>query len=124
MIETTTSCSRCSRPIEGAPIGVSVEGGPLHELDPALHICLECARSLAQWLDRGRNRNAHPKPQLQESPKPEGQHQHRKHRSRGDRARQKQRKALLRNVGLVALLVAVNVMVMFMLIKFLHSPSE
>ena len=42
----------------------------------------------------------------------------------GDRRRHRERKALLRNVGLVVLLVLVNILVMMLVIKFLHSPAE
>ena len=35
-----------------------------------------------------------------------------------------ERKALLRNIALLTLLVVVNVLVMMMVIKFVNSPSE
>jgi ribosome-binding protein aMBF1 (putative translation factor) len=124
MNETIVCCGRCGHTIEGAPIGVSMDGGPLHETDPILHICPNCAGSLTRWLERGRRRAVPPSPILQKSTNADDQARHRKHRSHDDQTRRKQRKALLRNVGLVALLVLVNVMVMFVLIKLLHSPSE
>jgi len=124
MTETTTKCGRCSRTIEDTPIGVSVDGGPLYSTDPVLRICPECAASPSRWLERGRRRAAPPKPVPQESIDTDDQTRHRKHQSRGDRRRHRHRKALLRNVGLLVLLVLLNILVMFMVIKFLHSPSE
>jgi ribosome-binding protein aMBF1 (putative translation factor) len=124
MTETTTCCGRCGQTIEGVPIGVSVDGGPQLSTDPVLRICLECAASLARWLERRRCRAAPPKPVPQESKDKDDQTPHRKHRSLGGRRRHHVRKALLRNVGLLVLLVLANVLVMIMVIKFLHSPSE
>ena len=124
MTETTTTCGRCSRTIEDTPIGVSVDGGPLHSTDPVLSICPECAASLSRWLERGRRRAAPPKPVPQESKDKDDQTPHRKHQSLVGRRRHHERKALLRNVGLLVLLVLANVLVMIMVIKFLHSPSK
>jgi len=124
MTETTACCGRCSRTIEDTPIGVSVDSGPLHETDPILRICPDCASSLSRWLERGRRRAGPPKPVPQESNGTVDQPRHRKHQSRGDRRRHHERKSLHRNVGLVVLLVLVNILVMFMVIKLLHSPSE
>ncbi len=124
MTETTTQCERCSRTIEDTPISVSVDGGPLHSTDPVLSICPECAASLSRWLERDRRRAASPRPMVQEPKDADDQPRHRKHPSRGDRRRHRERKALLRNVGLVVLLVLVNILVMIIVIKFLHSPSE
>jgi len=123
MTETTATCRRCSRAIEDTPIGVSVDGGPQLSTDPVLRICPECAASLSRWLERGRRRAAPPKPVPQESKDADDQPRHRKHRSRGDRRRHHDRKAIHRNVGLVVLLVLVNALVMFMVIKFLKAPS-
>ena len=66
MTETTASCGRCSQTIEDTPIGVSVDGGPLHSTDPVLRICPEHAASLARWLKRGRRRAVSPRPMVQE----------------------------------------------------------
>jgi len=66
MTETTACCGRCSRTIEDTAIGVSVDGGPLHETDPVLCLCPECAASLARWLERGRRRAASSRPMVQE----------------------------------------------------------
>ena len=124
MTETTACCGRCSRTIEDTPNGVSVNGGPLHSTDPVLRICPECAASLSRWLERGRRRTAPPKPVPHESKGTDDQSRHRKPQSLGGRRRHHVRKALLRNVGLLVLLVLANVLVMIMVIKFLHSPSE
>jgi len=124
MNETTVCCGRCGRLIEGASIGVAMDGGPLHETDPVLHICPNCAESLTRWLERGRRQAAARKPVPQESRDTDDQTRHRNDQSRGSRRRHHDRTALLRRVRLVALLVLVNVMVMFVLIKLLHSPSE
>ncbi len=60
MTEATASCGRCSRTIDDTPIGVSVDGGPLHSTfdRPSPPICPECAASMARWLERGRHRAA------------------------------------------------------------------
>src|SRR5208282_210139 len=63
MTETTATCGRCGHTIEDTPIGVSVDGGPLHPTDPVLSIC---AASLSRWLERGRRRAASPRPMVQE----------------------------------------------------------
>jgi len=123
MTETTACCGRCGHTIEDTPIGVSVDGGPLHSTDPVLSICPECAASLSRWLERGRRRAAPPKPVPHESKGTDDQSRHRKPQSLGDRRRHHERKAIHRNVGLVVLLVLVNALVMFMVIKFLKAPS-
>ena len=124
MTETTATCGRCSRAIEDTPIGVSVDGGPLHSTDPVVRICPECAASLARWLERGRRRAASPRPMVQEPKDADDQPRHRKHRSREDRRRHRQRRALLRKIALITLLVVVNVLVVMMVIKFVNSPPE
>ena len=124
MTETTATCGRCSRTIEDTPIGVSVDGGPLHSTDPVLSICPECAASLSRWLERGRRRATSSRPMVQEPKDADDQPRHRKHRSREDRRRHQQRKALLRNIALITILVAVNVLVVMLVIKFVNSPSE
>ena len=48
MTETTAYCGRCGETIEGSPIGVSVDGGPLHSTDHVLDICSGYAGSLDQ----------------------------------------------------------------------------
>jgi hypothetical protein len=86
MTETTATCGRCSRTIEDTPIGVSVDGGPLHSADPLLRICAECAASLARWLERGRRRAATPRWMVKETKDADDQPRHRKHRSPGNLA--------------------------------------
>ena len=51
MTETTACCGRCSRTIEDTPIGVSMNGGPLHSIDAVLRICPECAAFLHSCPD-------------------------------------------------------------------------
>jgi len=124
MTETTAACGRCSRTIEDSPIGVSVDGGPLRETDPVLGLCPECAASLARWLERGRRRTTSSRPMVQEPKDADDSPRHRKNRSREEVRRQRDRKTVLRKIALITLLVAVNVLVVMLVIKFVNSPAE
>ena len=65
MTETTASCGRCSRTIEDTPIGVSVDGGPLHSTDPVPHICREWRHPWPDgWSEAGAG--PLPRPMVQE----------------------------------------------------------
>ncbi len=96
----------------------------MHPTDPEFCICPVCAGSLARWLERGRRRAATSRPVSPEPEEGKQQPHHREHRSRRLGRARRNRKALLRNIGLLALLILVNAFFVMMVIKFVSSPSE
>ena len=123
MTATKTSCGRCSRTLEDTTVGVSVDGGPMQSTDPVFRICPVSADRWPAGSSgdgtgprlRGRSRRDPRRKRAasaQETSIP-----------RCSRAR-RNRKALLRNIGLLTLLIMVNAFFVMMVISSWTPPSE
>ena len=99
-------CSRCGVLIEGEPVRVVVQSGPLHLAHPVINLCRACADSMSRWFARNRKSEGG-----EPAPRPAERSNTSSHSRRHRRGKAEKRKGLIR--------AAIGITVVFLGFAFL-----